>query len=98
MPRNKKRKPVAYPKRLRQTLERMADAREEGEEETLREEALDFVTHSFWRDFLPEKAVHFMHMSGDEVLNRLSVTYYLDPPVFVEYVRTKPPWEEAGGQ
>jgi hypothetical protein len=80
-------KKLRYPRKLRQTLERVKEAVAAREVE---EPFNPFETH--WHEFLRAGSVHLMHTRLDDVLGKLTTTYLLRPPEKPDVIITKAPW------
>jgi hypothetical protein len=95
MAQRKPKKPVQYPKKFRQRLEKMGNEREQREAAPTPEEfdawfneATDVVIREL---FLPE-TVHFSHARFDDVQRRITVRHTLVDPIRFDYVCVPPPW------
>jgi hypothetical protein len=93
MPR-KHGKPLKYPKKLRVTLEQVADgAKERQAEANLTDELVDKLS-SFWRSFLPPNSVAFLQAKTDDLLMRMETTSYMRPRLKPTYRHVPPPWKQ----
>jgi hypothetical protein len=99
----KKSKPMRYPRKLRQTIEKVASARDEraatGDPNAGLEGSLEAnpLFHNFWKDFLPRNSVYAMMNTVDEVLRRIEVVYHMAKPVAAPRVLLRPPWQRESG-
>jgi hypothetical protein len=87
-------KPTKYPRKLRQTLEKVAAARDE--RLAGKKEGFD-PFDTFIREFLPSGSVSLMSTKIDEQLGQMKSTFVLSPRPRPEYVHARPPWEGETG-
>ena len=90
-------KPVKYSRKLRKTLEKVASAREEraaiaAEDDFDNSALIGSPFNTFYRSFLPTVSVHTMLARVDDVLQRIEVTNYMEPPLAIERILVPPPW------
>jgi hypothetical protein len=94
------KKPLRYPRKLRQTIEKVEKNRQAraatGDPNASLEDNMNPLFHNFWRDFLPRGSVHTMIAEVDDVLQRISHTSYMRPPFQAKRVFARPPWVEDG--
>lgn len=82
-------KKARYPRKLRQTLERVKDAAAAREQP--QEPDIDpFKTH--WREFLRPGSVHTMHTRLEPEEGRMVIASFLKPPARPDVVLTRAPW------
>ncbi len=88
------KKQIRYPRKLRQTLERVASGRDA--REAMADPEFD-PWHTFYRDFLPTGSVHLMHTVMDERLLRLETHMHMAAPEEPDQIAVPPPWEGNPG-
>jgi hypothetical protein len=90
-------KQVRYPRKLRQKLEKIADARDAraaGIDPKQREEEIaDMAFRTLWQDFLSPGSVHLMHSVIDERRHKLNNTYHLEERYRPRWAKAPAPWE-----
>ena len=89
-------KQTRFPRKLRQKLERVANARDEraatGDPNAILEEEINPLFHNFWRDFLPRGSCYAMVNTVDDVLQRIETVCHMVKPVPAQRVLVRPPW------
>lgn len=89
----KPKQPPKYPRKLRMTLEKVAQGkagRETGE--APKTDALSVVLDTLWHEFLPPNSVHLMYSRIDEAPMRISTVYHLSATQRPELLSDKPPF------
>jgi hypothetical protein len=97
------KKPTKYPRKFRQKLEKIAEARDEralkDPHDMTEEEIYEAASATFWKDFLPEGSVAMMHAKINENQRRIEMTYHLEIPHRRRVIGFPAPWrldEETG--
>ena len=87
-------KKARYPRKLRQKLEKIADARDARDPDAVDLEAkrFDKAFGTLWHEFLGPGSVHILHVRADEVRQKFYVTCRLRQSV-VNRITVAAPWE-----
>lgn len=87
-------KPIRYPKKFRQKLEKIAADREAREAAPAKSSNDDFNPFNiFLHSFLPRQSAHMLHTKFDDLLWRIEQQWYLKEPVRPQVITVPPPWE-----
>ncbi len=92
---SKSKRSLRYPRKLRQTLEKIKTGAEQLAtlENGLANDDPDGEFRMLWHHFLDAAGgVHFMHSRIDEVAHKLVTDYYLFEPEPIRLVRISAPW------
>lgn len=84
-------KPPKYPKKLRQKLEKVAEAREERAADAEHEAVMEKWHGTLWREFLPSASCQVIQGELDPHHFRINTTYSMTVPVR-EYLDVRAPW------
>lgn len=87
-------KATKYPKKFRQTLEKVKAKREAREAGfPFRDEDMQRVTNTLFHELLEPNSVAAMYGKIDEDQRRITMTYHLHRATRAEYHVTTPPWQ-----
>ena len=83
-------KKTRYPRKLRQTIEKIAAARDERE---ARADEPESEYSTLWQDFIPRNSVHLVHTKVDEMRQRIISTFMMEPQFHHPRTFVRPPWD-----